>query len=1729
MSENTDLPNETQLQSAEYNTQTSLLSSPQQMESYSSPAAEANGTEIQDGQETDQKEKEILSDVPSVDEPEQSIDQLPGSAESEGVDENAEAEPVDGIDDDLLTQGDGVEESEPSTKDESKEADGLENSASLPDGESEEPVNDLPSSSDAENSPVNDSTDEQKDDQVEKVVDELPETDQETANEEEPQVSEPTEDASDEVQDNQHNNKEETGAEDETNAENQDNELNHQPDFILNWNCESKREAQVGDHLIWTFEYTGADRVIFSLSDQTGTILLDGELVGSSTIEWIAAKAGQYILTVTAYRENDKKTITSTVLVEKNPLYAAVTSNQSYAFANENTLVFYTDVGELSEGSSVGYAIDVNGECVFTQSGYSKEITYSPVGFGVHTLKMTVTDSDGEIADAEYSIPVAVREYESQTQWERTFSGVELSGDYATDIVRIATTQIGYTESHRNFIIDAEGKVKGYTRYGDWYGSCYSDWCAMFVSFCAHYAQIPEQYLPYEAGCNSWKQKLGELYLDDEDAYSPQAGDLVFFHMNLDGEAASSRTENSNAPNHVGIISKVTGSRISTIEGNSGNMVQCREYGIGDSAIVGYVSMEQVYARAHRGNEDSDVKENAEIEEQPEEPDAPMQNQAAFVEIIKPAVNLRERASASSEKVGQAKQGDTYDWLSTVENESGELWHQIQADGHSAFVRGDLAVVHGEVMDSPENESEGALEDETGTSEVETPEDGSTASAGETGYVEIIKNAVNLREEADKGSKKIGQASQGNVYDWISSVENEKGELWYQIAFEDASVYVRSDLATLHLIPQLVEEEHPNDKLENVVISDEPTAEEGTTHDSETTEITDESPLEDRDTESDVASDSENQGTMEDEIVEATPGEAQSDTEQEEEEQESESNLDTPMLDEAPYIEIVADQTALHEDASRESQTTSEVFSGETYELLAEVTNEAGELWYQIILGDGSTAFVYSEAVVVHHTVAIEPVDGTTDINEFEQLPYEDVLPDGFEAAENGLYRLVIDADADESYLMVYGRFGDGEALFYLCDDEGIPLGEDMFWVPAEDLASDSLVVDVQTDQSEYLKVDGKNTVKLTVRIKASNVKALGKGKKLTVTLSSESGVQKLKFKNAVVDGKTVTFSFQETESSIELTAGGDVNDSMVTLTCEYSIPLDAEVGEVSLNVSASENGKNLSGSDTVTFANSEPSGMLITAVDAPEYEVNYGEAVTIPVTLTNFDPVDYGLTGFVVTDGEGTEQSIPLENTTVAGNGNDTVNCLFTVPYSGNGVTNYSITANYSDADSNSLQTNAMSFSLTLPVASSVVLAEDTVLVSYDANDNASFSQIRVKVTDNASSTDGKRNTNNKGRLEIRNEDGTWSTAAEITNQTSISGGNFYFDLNGLSAEQILNNQYRVLITAVNGRNVTAGQEPQSEWFYLTDLLPKAGFRDWALNPESGYVDAAGNLLISSADELAEAYKVYERLGLNASVGTAAGAAGSITKLTVSIASDETMSSGGTITIRLSDVTEELSDADRIAFDAVTTANTQSGTVTVENGMITVMLNSDVAAGTNVDVTVDVPLSYAAALDTHVIDAFAQYRQDGAILKQTQNPGQGLINVMAPTGWHLVAVSGPDAAVTPGENVSYELTVRNFSATEAILTGLTAAIDGSSLQIVGLRVNETDISLDNVQVTVPAAVSGEDGAIVPGETVILLRVQAPEGTVENTEVTFTAADTSKEETMQSTITVIEPAITIKP
>ena len=185
---------------------------------------------------------------------------------------------------------------------------------------------------------------------------------------------------------------------------------------------------------------------------------------------------------------------------------------------------------------------------------------------------------------------------ETATVWERTLEKAELNGNWSEDVLAIADTQLGYTVSQNNYkVLDDGSTIKGYTRYGAWYGDPYGDWCAMFASFCIRYAGVSEEYMPIEAGCQRWIEALQdedyELYFTKEQG-EPREGDLIFFDYN------PFENEENRVADHVGIIKEIkrnekTGEieKLFTIEGNHSIAVATFDYNWDDRDIMGFASI----------------------------------------------------------------------------------------------------------------------------------------------------------------------------------------------------------------------------------------------------------------------------------------------------------------------------------------------------------------------------------------------------------------------------------------------------------------------------------------------------------------------------------------------------------------------------------------------------------------------------------------------------------------------------------------------------------------------------------------------------------------------------------------------------------------------------------------------------------------------------------------------------------------------------------------------------------------------------------------------------------------------------------------------------------------------------------------------------------------------------------------------------------------------------------
>ena len=172
---------------------------------------------------------------------------------------------------------------------------------------------------------------------------------------------------------------------------------------------------------------------------------------------------------------------------------------------------------------------------------------------------------------------------ETKEIWEAPLAALGLTDDWTENVLKIAASQLGYTESEANFRY-VNGEKKGYSRYGAWYGDPYGDWCAMFVSFCLRYGGVPEELFPSHSTCRFWAELLYELgRFAPAQGTVPRPGDVVFFDTQ---EHIS--PEEPRIPDHVGLVVKVAEDKLTTIEGNINNSVVLREYDWDDPTLFGY-------------------------------------------------------------------------------------------------------------------------------------------------------------------------------------------------------------------------------------------------------------------------------------------------------------------------------------------------------------------------------------------------------------------------------------------------------------------------------------------------------------------------------------------------------------------------------------------------------------------------------------------------------------------------------------------------------------------------------------------------------------------------------------------------------------------------------------------------------------------------------------------------------------------------------------------------------------------------------------------------------------------------------------------------------------------------------------------------------------------------------------------------------------------------------------
>lgn len=143
---------------------------------------------------------------------------------------------------------------------------------------------------------------------------------------------------------------------------------------------------------------------------------------------------------------------------------------------------------------------------------------------------------------------------------------VKLTGNQAKDIVNVALSQVGYHEGSSGSDLSGNSSSSAnYTEYGRWFGQ-QSNWCAIFISWCANQAGISTSVVKKNAVASGNSCQFGEKKYSFG-SRNPQPGDILYVQNDSDSSV-----------DHVGLVYKVDDTYIYAVEGNFGNKVGTIKY-----------------------------------------------------------------------------------------------------------------------------------------------------------------------------------------------------------------------------------------------------------------------------------------------------------------------------------------------------------------------------------------------------------------------------------------------------------------------------------------------------------------------------------------------------------------------------------------------------------------------------------------------------------------------------------------------------------------------------------------------------------------------------------------------------------------------------------------------------------------------------------------------------------------------------------------------------------------------------------------------------------------------------------------------------------------------------------------------------------------------------------------------------------------------------------------------
>ena len=159
----------------------------------------------------------------------------------------------------------------------------------------------------------------------------------------------------------------------------------------------------------------------------------------------------------------------------------------------------------------------------------------------------------------------------------------QLREELVSDAAAYVGTKQGSTK--HKALIDLFNKVKP-----DGWAMTYSAaWCAAFasaVTIDTFGISKAKKYFPLSANCGTIIKKAKSLGIwVESDAYKPDPGDWILYDWDDSGKG-----DNTGGADHVGIVEKLSGSKITVIEGNYSKAVKRRTLSVNGRYIRGFVT-----------------------------------------------------------------------------------------------------------------------------------------------------------------------------------------------------------------------------------------------------------------------------------------------------------------------------------------------------------------------------------------------------------------------------------------------------------------------------------------------------------------------------------------------------------------------------------------------------------------------------------------------------------------------------------------------------------------------------------------------------------------------------------------------------------------------------------------------------------------------------------------------------------------------------------------------------------------------------------------------------------------------------------------------------------------------------------------------------------------------------------------------------------------------------------